>query len=258
MKKGFLLLFFLLLTTSVFGKQGSDMMLHSNGPIAMGLFGLFHIGTEKKPKTAMYSVEEMDRIEAYIEKNFGKIDYILHDESSNDVHIDICVIPPSETRDYYTLVTMGMGAKKMKVPYFLAEQRLHRAELVLFLPSTWQMTDEAFSDEKWYWPIRMIKTLSVLPFYEKNWLGKGHTVGSENAFAENTELCGVILDTPKAIAQQPERFCLSKGKPVNFYQIIPVYQNEIDYKEKNRAEALLTLLREISPVIDVQRKSVCP
>ena len=30
--------------------------------------------------------------------------------------IHICIVPPPEERDYYTLVTMGMGAHRMNVP----------------------------------------------------------------------------------------------------------------------------------------------
>ena len=33
-----------------------------------------------------------------------------------DIHVDICVIPPAKGRDYYTLVTMGMGAHEMDLP----------------------------------------------------------------------------------------------------------------------------------------------
>ena len=49
--------------------------------------------------------------------------------------MDICVVPPSEERDYYTLVTMGMGAHRMNVPEELAEYKLERAELAIALPA---------------------------------------------------------------------------------------------------------------------------
>ena len=38
--------------------------------------------------------------------------------------------PPSEERDYYTLVTMGMGAHRMNVPEELAEYKLERRSLL--------------------------------------------------------------------------------------------------------------------------------
>ncbi len=46
--------------------------------------------------------------------------------------MDICAVPPSEGRDYYTLVTMGMGAHRMNVPEELAEYKLeHDADALL-------------------------------------------------------------------------------------------------------------------------------
>ena len=47
----------------------------------------------------------------------------------------ICIVPPTEERDYYTLVTMGMGAHRMNVPEELAEYKLERAELAIALPA---------------------------------------------------------------------------------------------------------------------------
>ena len=76
-----------------------------------------------------------------------------------DIHVDICVVPPSEERDYCTLVTMGMGAHRMNVPEELAEYKLERAELAIALPADWKLDQESMKDEKWYWPIRLLKVL---------------------------------------------------------------------------------------------------
>ena len=53
--------------------------------------------------------------------------------------MDICIVPPTEERDYYTLVTMGMGAHRMNVPEELAEYKLERAELAIALPADWKL-----------------------------------------------------------------------------------------------------------------------
>ena len=92
------------------------------------------------------------------------------------VHVDICIVPPTEERDYYTLVTMGMGAHRMNVPEELAEYKLERAELAIALPADWKLDQESMKDEKWYWPIRLLKSLARLPINCDSWLGHGHTV----------------------------------------------------------------------------------
>ena len=36
--------------------------------------------------------------------------------------MDICLVPPTRERPYYTLVTLGMGAHRMNVPSELADK----------------------------------------------------------------------------------------------------------------------------------------
>ena len=67
---------------------------------------------------------------------------------------------PLRERDYYTLVTMGMGAHRMNVPEELAEYKLERAELAIALPADWKLVQESMQDERWYWPIRLLKVFS--------------------------------------------------------------------------------------------------
>ena len=71
----------------------------------------------------VYSEEEMETIEGHIQQYFGEFETVFHELSSPDIHVDICVVPPSSERNYYTLVTMGMGAHKMNVPEELAEYK---------------------------------------------------------------------------------------------------------------------------------------
>ena len=102
----------------------------------------------------VYTEEEMEAIEGHIQQYFGKFENVFHELSSPDIHVDICVVPPSEERDYYTLVTMGMGAHRMNVPKELAEYKLERAELAIALPGNWKLKREDLKNERWYWPIR--------------------------------------------------------------------------------------------------------
>ena len=113
---------------------------------------------------------------------------MFHELVSPDIHVDICVVPPSEARDYYTLVTMGMGAHRMNVPEELAEYKLERAELAIALPPDWKLDEESLKDERWYWPIGLLKVLARLPISSDTWLGWGHTMDKQSPFAEDTKL----------------------------------------------------------------------
>ena len=76
--------------------------------------------SEESDEPELYTEEEMSAVEQHIKNTFGEFDGVFHELVSPDIHVDICMVPPSEERDYYTLVTMGMGAHRMNVPEELA------------------------------------------------------------------------------------------------------------------------------------------
>ena len=203
----------------------------------------------------VYTEEEMEAVEGHIDQYFGNVENVFHELVSPDIHVDICVVPPSEERDYYTLVTMGMGAHRMNVPEELAEYKLERAELTIALPADWKLDQESMKDEKWYWPIRLLKSLARLPINCDSWLGHGHTVENREPFAENTKLCTAILIDPQGTEDGSEFCTLPGGGEVNFYQVIPLYVDELDYKLEHDADALLNKMRGISFVVNPTRQN---
>ena len=130
----------------------------------------------------------------------------------------------------------------MNVPKELAEYKLERAEIVVYLPADWNISDH---EEKNYWPLRWLKILARLPLEEDSWLGWGHSVPNGKPFAENTQLSSVLLINPE------------NGEEVNFYQMIPLYEEEVNFKIQNGAETLLGKMGEISAVVDIHRLNVC-
>ena len=194
----------------------------------------------------VYTEEEMEAVEGHIQQYFGKFENVFHELSSPDIHVDICVVPPSEERDYYTLVTMGMGAHRMNVPEELAEYKLERAELAIALPGNWKLKREDLKNERWYWPIRLLKTLARLPIASDTWLGFGHTMDNEENFAKDTKLCAAILTGPQDTEDGSDVCILPSGEEVNFYQVIPLYREELEYKMEHDADALLDKMDGIS------------
>ena len=203
----------------------------------------------------VYTEEEMEAVEGHIQQYFGKFENVFHEIVSPDIHVDICIVPPTEERDYYTLVTMGMGAHRMNVPEELAEYKLERAELAIALPADWKLDQESMKDEKWYWPIRLLKTLARLPIASDTWLGFGHTMDNEEDFAKDTKLCAAILTGPQGTQDGSEVCPLPGGEEVNFYQVIPLYADELDYKLEHDADALLNKMRGISFVVNPTRQN---
>jgi len=199
--------------------------------------------------------EELSAVEQHIKNTFGEFENVFHELVSPDIHVDICVVPPSKERDYYTLVTMGMGAHRMNVPEELAEYKLERAELAIALPPDWKLDEKSLKDERWYWPIGLLKVLARLPISNDTWLGFGHTMDKQSPFAEDTKLCAAILTGPQGVEESGEVCTLPSGEEVNFYQVIPLYHNEMEYKMEHDADALFEKMAGISFVVNPTRQN---
>lgn len=223
----------------------------------MGLFDKFKKKKSVTNNMYLYTEKELDQYEKYIEEQFGEYEEVFHEIVSPDIHLDIIIIPPTKNNNYYTLITMGMGAYKMNVPKEIEKYELARSELVLYLPPTWNIKSNKEED---YWPIRQLKVLARLPIQCNTWLGYGHTVSSDyenTPYADNTKFCSIMLLT--ALNKNYEELDLrmkTKGK-INFYQIFPLFKEELEFKQNNDADALLALFSDddIVPIININRKN---
>lgn len=206
--------------------------------------------------------ETIEKVTAHVEKHIGEVDFVFHEIVSDKIHIDVLRVPPAPGRNYYTLVTCGMSALSMTVPD--GAERFRFAELLLCLPADWPLTEEAMKDEKNYWPIRWLKTLARLPHDYNSWLYAGHTIPNGDPaepYAANTKLTGMLVSLP-TIAKDPNGFFtlqLSEEKEVHFFSLLPVYNEEMNFKLKQGAEELFQKLDQagINEVLNLQRKNVC-
>lgn len=201
-----------------------------------------------------YSEREMETLENHIAENFGDFDKVLHELFSPDIHVDIAVITPNDKHNYYILSTMGMGAHSMNIPEELEEDGLDRAELVIYLPPDWKIDSQ---ENEWYWPVQLLKMLARLPIENDSWLGWGHSVDFKDPFAENTELCSCALMYPEGVPDSADVCVLPNGSKVNFYQVLPLYIEEMQYKIKNGMQGLLKQISSQSYVVDPHRDNVC-
>ncbi len=219
----------------------------------MGIFDFF----KKRKPMYLYSEIAMETYQAYIAEQFGECSGVLHEIASQDIHLDILLIPPTEKNPYYKLITMGMGAYKMNVPDELKEYEWERAELVLYLPPDWNLQS---SKEEDYWPVRQMKILGRLPIECNTWLGLGHTISSDaenTPYASNTNFCSMML--VPALNQNDEELDLrieGMGK-INFYQLFPLYKEELEYKQSTDAQTLLDRFSDadLFPVLNNSRRN---
>lgn len=203
----------------------------------------------------MYDEDEADAIEEHIKEYFGEFPTVYHEVHSPDIHVDICCIPPSEERNYYTLVTMGMGAHIMTIPEELPKEEFGRAELVICLPPDWKLGE---TEDEWYWPIGLIKSLARLPLNCNTWLGAAHSVDNQEPFAPNTQLCASLLIEPRDIPENGRVCELPGGDKVRFFEVLPIYRTEMNFKIDHSAEQLLERIGENIRLIATLRPDSCP
>lgn len=214
----------------------------------------FYDDEEEEPdeNIDLYTEEEMMCLEEHIEKYFGDIPTVFHEIKSEDIHVDVYVVPPSDERNYYTLVTMGMGAREMNAPEELENKS--RCELVMCLPPDWKIGEDA---PEWYWPIGLLKSLAHLPIDCDTWLGWGHTVDNQTELAPNTKLCGSLLVRPEDVENGADECTLPDGEVINFFEIIPLYQEEMEYKIDHDTTELLQCMNGVSHIVDINRPNSC-
>ena len=208
-----------------------------------------------------YTEKEMDKLSAYIELQYGKFETVGHEVASPDIHCDIAIIPPTEEQPFYKLVTMGAGAYKMNIPKGLSGI-CDRAEYVVYLPKDWNL--ESDKEEDW-WPIRMLKTIARLPVSEDSWLYVSHTVNlteDGSPVAGNTKFnsCMLLVSVGKD-GQLVEPVKMGWiGKKVAFYQLYPLYQEELEYKQEHSFDELIEKIDDedlYDHVINIHRKNYC-
>lgn len=205
---------------------------------------------KKSTELELYSAEQLETVEKHIEKNFGKIYNYFIQNDPTDIKTDIAVIEPTRERPYFTLVTKGMGAHLMNVPENLADRKLRRAELVICLPANWDPDNEQHSG---FWALDLLCHIARLPVREKSWLGWGHSIDFKRPLTVDTELNSIVLISPAA--GKESWFCeLPDGDEVNFYQVIPLYSSEIEFKNSRGTDALLNAFgSSFSPVVYTDR-----
>ncbi|MGN1030518.1 MAG: suppressor of fused domain protein, partial [Butyricicoccaceae bacterium] len=146
----------------------------------------------------------------------------------------------------------------MVVPPQMEPYHVERAEIAVALPADWKLDSD---DEKDYWPLRWLKVLARMPIEQNTWLGYGHTVAGGGPLADNTQFSGVMLGYAlDRTTGKPARAKLPGGREVVFYQMLPVYTEELRFKQRHDADALLDLMRgtERFEVVDINRPSYCP
>lgn len=208
---------------------------------------------------ALGDEENIELISEHIECHVGPVEMVFHELVSDLVHIDLHWVAATEDRPYHTLVTSGMSDRAMVTPDEAAG--FQYAELAMCLPPEWPLSQEAFEDERNYWPLRLMKQLARLPHEFETWLSVGHTVPNGDPaapYSQDTELCCALL-LPTIQLGEDFHQLTADGRDIYFYNVFPLYVEEMQFKLNRGLDALFDRMDKggLSDILDLRRRNVC-
>lgn len=197
-----------------------------------------------------YTENERIEIIKFIEENFGKIEKIYQDVGYDDLYLDVAQINPTKEKPYYTLITLGMGEHKM---YNQNNENFSSyTELMISLPTDWNLDDENYT-----WVIDELMHLAYIPFtfyFSYEW---GHLENNFEPFSSNTKLSALTILYPE-MKKENSGLLKLENRNLQFYQIVPLYDEEYTFALKNGMKNLLLLdvEKKIGFIIDMNREKV--
>lgn len=192
-----------------------------------------------------FSPYELQTVEDHIIEHFGSISRTIPVKESENLNLRLYVIEPTKEKDFYTIVTCGMGAYKMELPDDFKDTDLDRIELLMYLSPAWNM-DLALSKptglitggtvtpifgsmyDEWNYPVKILKNLAQAPVNNDSYFVMGNIMDDEEPLSPSTNDTGGILISPAYISEEGCVCTLPDGEKVRFLQVMPIQTYEID------------------------------
>ncbi len=201
--------------------------------------------------------DQHDEILNHVEKYFGKVTNTLSEIiPGSKVAVNLHIIPNS-SNNFITIVTTGMSDYPMDDSTEAFEERF--AELIIKLPINWPIDKNDMKDMNNYWPLGWIRKIAHIPHMYDGWLGTDVIIPNgepPQSFSSNTKLSCLMICKPRESGL--ERFMSTQGNIINFYTLMPIYEEERNIALEKGCEYLITKLNErgITDVLDVTRENV--
>jgi hypothetical protein len=194
----------------------------------------------------------------HVSRTLAPVSGTYEDAEPGALRIDLLRVDPTPARRLITLITCGLGLHEP--PADETGARPPRCELLMTLPADWRLDAAALHEERWYWPLSWLKALALEGSRPGRWLGTGHTIPSADPplpIAPHTRQCCMLLAEPHTAPAAFARWRLGASAFVQFLAVVPIDADEMEYKLKHGAMALLALFeqRGISDIVNPSRPS---
>ena len=196
----------------------------------------------------------MTELHKILVERFGE--QMVSEISVKEGEIPLLLVKINSKSPVTVLMTNGLSDYKMPVPEKRKEFEFN--ELYFCLPSYWLINDRDNPLMNWVFP--WIQRLAKFVLETKTWFGHGHTMpcGAEkNSLSLTMKQNHFFLSNPILLENELETVDLNDRK-VNFLAIIPIFKNEMDYKQRKGTIKFLQSLNNkgITEKLDDYRISV--
>jgi len=202
------------------------------------------------------AASHLEAISRHADAILGEPKQHLHEYYSPDLHIDVVHYAPAAGRDFHYLLTSGMSDRPMtNAGQAIGEPLM---ELILPLPTHWEISAEGFKDPSVFQPVKLLKQLARYPHTNGTYFEKYHTVSiGDQPLLQPMQ--AVMLMPPVLVDEFREPLVLAGGKRIHFLAIYLLHQDELDLKRAGDLDRLFEKFgeKEMTEIYDLARPSVC-
>jgi Suppressor of fused protein (SUFU) len=141
-------------------------------------------------------------------------------------HGDLHIVPPTPERNWITVSARAAA----------------QSELIMMLPAYWKIDD---ADERSQWPFRLLRTLAARATAPTH----GETIANGKPYAPGLNVSAALITTALGLPAKD-----------GLFQVTPITDAELRFKQENSAAALIDRLRNHDPdfftAIDAERPCV--
>lgn len=197
---------------------------------------------------------EKSELQIALEKRFGE--HRVSQVPSSQSEFPLLILDFELNSPVTILMTNGLSDYKMPVPEKYAGREYN--ELYFCLPSYWEW--DAVDNPNMNWVFPWLRKMAKYVQENNTWFGHGHTLpnGKEKLpFSPLMKQNHLFLCDPILLDKELSTIEIN-GKTVNFLAVLPIFEDEMDYKQARGAFKLLQKLNlaGVTEKLDDFRSSV--
>jgi hypothetical protein len=163
-------------------------------------------------------------------QQLGVAPQVLHEKKSDELHLDLYVLPPTPDFPHKRVYTTGAASYAMDVPPGVSPY----CEYMIVLPADWPTEFEDLQDQKNWWPFNLLKRVARLPLRQgmTNLEFNSISMTENDSCIPGTSFNSVLLVEPYFLPLPHRVLRTTKDHTINLLCVMPLYESELSFKLK--------------------------